>query len=126
MVPQIPGALTTSSSKYVNVIPLEVAGWVLRHQRIEKEVPWILCLSHDPAATLAANLLSRLPTNVNLVAGFAHVKEGGDSIAVLERAASEVVVPLARTLDTLVPVAWGRLLSQGGVRVVGSQRVAEG
>ena len=67
---QVPGAVTISASQYCHVLPCELAGWVVRRLQLQADVPWLLVITTDPSARLAAALLTRLTVLTNCVCGF--------------------------------------------------------
>jgi hypothetical protein len=95
-------------SELVHVLPVELVGWLLRHLDLDVEVPWVLLATADAGVKLAAAMLCRLPTNVNVVAGLTHLSESPETMAALDVMAAEAVVPMAKTMDVLVPIVWVR------------------
>ena len=90
------------------MLPVEIVGWLLKQAVRESDIPWVLVASGDPKLKLATAMLCRLLTNVNVVAGCTHVMDAPGVMGQLAEAAANDVIPMAKTLDVLVPIPWGR------------------
>ena len=70
---QLPRQITWGPSEYVHLMPVEVAGWLMKHSDIEAGC-WVMVLSRN--VTLAAALVMRAPVEVNVVLGLSHLNVG--------------------------------------------------
>ena len=113
--------MTISASQYCHVLPCELAGWVVRRLQLQADVPWLLVITTDPSARLAAALLTRLTALTNCVCGFSDMTSREEDVHRLSLLGVETIIPMVVEIDVLVPVSWSRhvhhvLWVEGGQR----------
>ena len=110
---QFPGAITVTKSDFVNIVPVEVAGWMMRRSPSEgTRVPWVLVLTDDLEGRLAAGLITRGPVVCSVTMGLTQYLGGAADVERLQTVACETVGPKMKAADALVPLTWDRAPSQ--------------
>ena len=105
---QVPKSITWGTSPFLNVLPVEVAGWLLRGLNLEDGC-WLLVLSRD--VNLAAALSQREPMGTNVTLGLTDV-DVQQMDMVKEKA--EQVVSGVKQMCRLVRIQWGNGRAQAG------------
>ena len=107
--------ITWGPLEFVHVMPVEVAGWLLRS--IETcPACWVMVLSKN--VTLAAALVMRAPVELNVVLGAADIANTGPGMESLRSRAEDHLVPNILDANALTPVNYTReQASAGGAQV---------
>ena len=84
---------------------MEVVGWWLKVIGVAKPGAWLMAISDDEELHLVANLVTRLPFGVNVIASVSDVT----TVAELEARAQELTLG-AKQLSTLPAINWGQAL----------------
>ena len=121
---QIPQAITTNSSEFAGILPVEIAGWFLRKEMVA-DGAWILVVTDDKAAKLAGSLIIRGGKGFNVVCGLSDVQGSAEALETLSKDTTVIVLPLMRSLDSLIEVSWDlhRHCFASGGRDVGAHGV---
>ena len=75
---------------------------------LQAEVPWLLVITTDGSARLAAALLTRLTALTNCVCGFSDMTSRDEDVHRLSLLGVETIIPMVVEIDVLVPVSWSR------------------
>lgn len=107
-LPQIPRIITlygAVSGWLETGVTVEVVGWWLKVIGVAKPGAWLLAISDDEELHLVANLVTRLPFGVNVIAGVSDVT----TVPELQARAQELTLG-AKQLSTLPAINWGQAL----------------
>ena len=102
---QVPCAVTRNVSSYANMIPVEVAGWMMRRLAVS-DTNWVLVLSTDDMCELTAQLVMRAPVWVNVCLGLSMMKNIPGDMLKVESLATNYLIPAIKEANGLPSINW--------------------
>ena len=102
--------MTWGPSKFLNVLPVEVAGWLIRGLNLEDGC-WVLVLARR--GSLAAALSQRGPIGINVTLGLTDVSV--QQMDVVKERADDVVAAV-KQMCRLVRIQWANGRAQAGMK----------
>ena len=99
-------------SEDVSIIPVQLAGWVIRRKMLGEatlpEFPWILVVSADLHLRLAVHLLIRGPCPMSIVCGLPLLDPDLGTRQFHESLIKEKAIPGAKVLDGMPAIKWNQ------------------
>lgn len=87
--------------------PFEVVGWLLQQLKVGSAGDWIVVLTSDHSARLAAQLLSaRFPVALNVVLGMTNLTSTPTDVGIAGKWCRDEVAPAITQADGLAAVDW--------------------
>ena len=102
--------VTTTPREFFHAeLPFEVCVELLRSFGCLEDKSWLLLATHDPAAHLAAQLLSsRMPARINMLVGFTKVAEDDQSRQVVKLFLNDHVKPAIVEAEGFPSLQWAQ------------------
>ena len=105
--PQFPGQISYTSSKYVNQLPVEVAGWIMREIPVQSMHSSVLVITADRNCLLGCGILTRGPRpGSNVTIGLSHLGQSAEDLSEMDAIIATSAIPMAKETDKLVPISW--------------------
>ena len=104
---QYPGQVSYTSSKYVNQLPVEIAGWLMREVTCESDNPSVLVVTSDRTCLLGCGIFTRGPQpGCTVTIGLSHLGQSTEDLTEMDNIIATCAIPMAKETDKLVPIAW--------------------